>query len=80
MLYISVSIIFGAPHLHSDAASVDQCASCAWQAGSVVDLPITEIFIRPPTPTILLECALALPVYVYVLEGTQSRGPPVSCS
>jgi hypothetical protein len=80
MLYISVSIIFGAPHQHSDTASVDQCASCAWQAGSVVDVPIIENFLQPPAPTIVLEFAQALPTVVYVPKGAPSRGPPVSCS
>ena len=80
MLYISVSMIFGAPHLHSTEAAADHCASCAWQAGSVVDVPITTSFIQPHTPEIFLERTVSKPTFYYLPEDTQSRGPPVSCS
>jgi hypothetical protein len=80
MLYISVSMIFGAPHQHSTEAAADHCASCAWQAGSVVDVPITTTFIQPPAPKVFVDRAITVPTFFYVPEDTQSRGPPVSCS
>ncbi|MDB6038457.1 MAG: hypothetical protein JWM99_2298 [Verrucomicrobiales bacterium] len=80
MLYISVSMIFGAPHQHSTDAAADHCASCAWQAGSVVDVPLTATFIQPPAPRFFVQSFVTISVFFYVPADAQSRGPPVSCS
>lgn len=80
MLYIGVSMIFGAPHQHATEASADHCASCAWQAGSVVDVPITTTFIQPHSTAVFLERTVTVPTFFYLPEDAQSRGPPVSYS
>lgn len=81
MLYLSVSMIFGVAHQHSgDAAASHSCPSCAWQAGSVVDVPIEKPLIDPPITILYVEFFAAFAVAAYIPGDPQSRGPPVhSC-
>jgi len=81
MLYLSVSMIFGVAHHHSgDAAASHNCPSCAWQAGSVVDVPIESPLLEPPTTISYLETFAPFVPLLYVAGDPQSRGPPVCCS